>query len=293
VKQRVGTIAWLASPLKAWSPRFTLALLLVFAVAMLALSASNPTIATWARTAAGDAVAPLLDLLSRPAATTAEAIGGFRDLANLRAENARLREEHQRLLQWQAVARRLDAENQQLRQLLNLAPDPRARFLTARVVSVSGGAFVRSVLIAAGERDGVRKNQAVLSGEGLVGRVSEVGERSARVLLMTDINSRIPVFVERTRERAVLAGDNSDRLRLLYLPEEQAATVGDRIITSGHGGVFPPGLPIGDILTAVEGTAEVQPYVEWDRLEYVRLVDYELAGLLLPNAGQGQPKGPR
>jgi rod shape-determining protein MreC len=82
-------------------------------------------------------------------------------------------------------------------------------------------------------------------------------------------------------------------LRLLYLPAERAATVGDRIITSGHGGVFPPGLPIGDILTATNGTVVVRPYVDWDRLEYVRLVDYELADLLLPNPGQGQPKGPR
>jgi rod shape-determining protein MreC len=201
-----------------------------------------------------------------------------RDLGHLREENARLKAENARLLQWQTVARRLDQENQGLRDLMNLVPDPKARFLTARVVGGSGG---------------VRKNQAVITGEGLIGRVSEVGERAARVLLLSDINSHIPVFIERTRERAVLFGDNSSRMQLHYLPPDVAAKAGDRIVTSGHGGTFPPGLPVG-VITAVEnGLVQVQPFVDWEQAEYVRLVDYELSGLLLPLSGQEQPKGPR
>src|SRR5262249_35806974 len=140
---------------------------------------------------------------------------------------------------------------------------------------------------------GVRKNQAVTTGEGLIGRVSEVGERAARVLLITDINSNIPVFIERTRERAIAHGDSSNSLVLKYLPGDLTATVGDRIVTSGHGGVFPPGLPVGVITSVQGGVVTVQPYVDWDQIEYVRLVDYELSGLLLPFAGQEQPKGPR
>ncbi len=292
-KQDIGSLAWLLAPLRAWSHRATFLLLASAAIGLLTIERTSPGVAEWARGAAADVVAPILDLLSRPSAATAEAIDSVRELARLREENARLKETRSRLMQWQTVARRLDAENQQLRDLLKLAPDPKARFVSARVVGGSGGAFVRSILVAAGERDGARKDQPAITGEGLVGRVSEVGARSARVLLLTDINSRVPVFVERTRERAVLAGDNSRRMQLLYLPPDLTATVGDRIVTSGHGGIFPPGLPVGVITSIEEGAVSVQPYVDWERLEYLRLVDYELSGLLLPLTGQEQPKGPR
>jgi rod shape-determining protein MreC len=271
----------------------TLALLGAAAIALLAIEKTNPEVAESARGAAADVIAPILDLLSRPSASAAQAIDSVRDLGRLREENAQLKLQQARLLQWQTVAHRLDHENQELRKLLNLAPDPKARFVTARVVGGSGGAFVRSILVAAGSKDGVRKNQAAITGEGLIGRVSEVGERAARILLLTDVNSNIPVFVERTRERAIAHGDSSNTMALKYVPGDLAATVGDRIVTSGHGGVFPPGLPVG-IITAVQGgTVTVQPFVDWEQIEYVRLVDYDLSGLLLPMAGQEQPKGPR
>ena len=293
MKQRVGSLAWFIAPFRAWNQRMTVALLGAVAIGLLAIEKTNPEVAEGARGAAADVMAPILDLLSRPSASAAQAIDSVRDLGRLREENARLKTEYARLLQWQTVARRLDQENRGLRELLNLVPDPKARFLTARVVGGSGGAFVRSILVAAGSRDGVRKNQAVITGEGLIGRVSEVGERAARVLLLSDINSHIPVFVERTRERAVLFGNNSNRMDLHYLPPDVAATVGDRIVTSGHGGTFPPGLPVG-VITAIEnGQVQVRPFVDWEQVEYVRLVDYELSGLLLPLSGQEQPKGPR
>ncbi|MGE0116655.1 MAG: rod shape-determining protein MreC [Dongiaceae bacterium] len=293
MRQRVGSLAWFVAPLKAWNQRMTLVLLGAAAIALLTIEKTNPEIAERARGAAADVMAPILDLLSRPSASAAQAIDSVRELARLREENAQLKAEYARLLQWQTVARRLDYENDQLRGLLKLAPDPRARFVTARVVGGSGGAFVRSILVAAGSREGVRKNQAVITGEGLVGRVTEVGERAARVLLLSDINSHIPVFVERTRERAVLFGNNSNRMQLRYLPVDRAAMVGDRIVTSGHGGTFPPGLPVGMITSVENDVVLLQPFVDSEQVEYVRLVDYELSGLLLPMAGQEQPKGPR
>ncbi len=293
MKQRVGSLAWLIAPLKAWNQRMTLVLLGAAAVALLTIEKTSPEIAAGARGAAADVMAPILDLLSRPSASAAQAIDSVRELGRLREENAQLKAEQARLLQWQTVARRLDHENQELRSLLNLSPDPKARFVTARVVGGSGGAFVRSILVAAGGRDGVRKNQAVVTGEGLVGRVTEVGDRAARVLLLSDINSHVPVLVERTRERAVLFGTNSNRMELRYLPADNAATVGDRIVTSGHGGTLPPGLPVGVITSVENDVVRLQPFVDWEQVEYVRLVDYELSGLLLPTSERAQPKGPR
>lgn len=293
MKQRIGSLAWFLAPLRAWNQRMTLVLLVGLALALLTVQKTRPDLAEGLRSAAADVISPILDLLSRPSESAAHAIDSVRELGRLQEENARLREEYARLLQWQTVARRLDFENQELRSLLRLAPDPRASFITARVVGGSGGAFVRSVLVTAGQREGVRKNQAVITGEGLVGRISEVGARSARILLLSDINSQVPVYVERTRERAILMGNNSNRMTLRLLPSDMTATVGDRIVTSGHGGVFPPGLPVGAITAIDNGVVTIQPFVDIEQTEYVRIVDYELSDLLLPMAGQEQPKGPR
>jgi rod shape-determining protein MreC len=119
-----------------------------------------------------------------------------------------------------------------------------------------------------------------LTGDGLAGRIAEVGRRSARVLLLTDINSRVPVLVERTRDRAILAGDNSNHPQLLYLKPRAELRVGDRVVTSGDGGVFPAGLPVGVVDSIEDGVVGIAPFVDWDRMEYLRIVDYALGGIL-------------
>ena len=113
-------------------------------------------------------------------------------------ENIRLAEENERLLGWQQVALRLSAENAELRDLAKLVPEPAISFVTARVIADSGGAYARSVMVNAGRDNGVARGQAAMTGEGLVGRVAEVGSRAARILLITDLNSRVPVVVEGT-----------------------------------------------------------------------------------------------
>jgi rod shape-determining protein MreC len=186
----------------------------------------------------------------------------------------------------------LAAENAGLRELSNFSAAPAAGQITARVIADSSNAFVRSLLVLAGEPDGVVKGQAAVTGQGLVGRVTAVGERASRVLLVTDINSRIPVRIDRTRERAVLAGNNSSSPALIYLPPETGVQVGDRIVTSGHGGVFPKGIPVG-VVTVVDGeTVLVRPHFDWSRIEYLRLIDYKLPGILGGRPERGPEAGP-
>jgi len=292
VKQRAGA-PWYASPLRAVAQRFTSLLLVFAAFLVLVIGKADTVLVERVRTAVLDVVTPALDLLSRPISAASDLVTEVRALADLRQENAWLREERERLMQWQLVARQLDAENQALRGLLNLAPSPQLSFISARVVGDYGGTFVHSLLVVAGQREGVQKGQAVITGEGLVGRVVEAGERSARVLLITDINSRIPVVVQRTGDRALLAGDNSGYPRLLYLSPDAVVLVGDQIVTSGHGGVFIPGLPVGRVRAVTANAVEVEPYVDWERIEYVRLLDYELPGILLQHPGYAQAeRGP-
>src|SRR5690606_11945495 len=147
MKSRAGSVLRLASPLRAWSQRFIFVLLVAAARALMMLCRTDILGVERVRTTEVDAASPLLDLLSQPVAGTVMVLENVRDLANLREENARLREERARLLQWQLVARSLEAENRSLRELLNLVPEPRARFITARVIGDTGGPFVRTALI--------------------------------------------------------------------------------------------------------------------------------------------------
>lgn len=278
-----------AAPLRVLAQRFAYLGLVVLSFMAMMIGKADTVVVESMRGVVTDAVTPILNLISRPAATIADTINQAQELAALRMENERLREENDKLMQWQATARHLDMENRELRGLLNYAPGSEYRFITARVVADAGGTFAHSLLMMAGERDGVRKGQAVMTGEGLVGRVQNVGLRSARVLLVTDLNSRIPVVTESSRTRAILAGDNSARPRLIHLPQGSTIVAGERIVTSGHGGGFPPGLPIGVVETAGEEGLSVRLFVDRDKLEYVRSVDFGLGGIIKPTEKTAGP----
>ncbi len=273
-----GSVVRLAAPLRALAQRFSFLLLVLVSVALMMVGKIDALSVDSARARVTDAFAPILDAISRPAATAAHLVESVVEVQNAFEENKRLKAENARLLQWKQAALRLEAENNSLRSLLKATPEPSSTFITARVIAAPGSSFLRTLVVTAGRRDGVRKGQAAIAGSGLVGRVIEVGEWSARVLLLTDINTRIPVILERSRQRAVMAGDNSDQTRLLYLPPEAPVQVGERVVTSGHGGQFPPGLPVGVVSSAGERGVRVQPNVDLSRVEHLQLVEFSLPG---------------
>ena len=273
-----GSVVRLAAPLRALAQRFSFLLLVLVSVALMMVGKIDALSVDSARARVTDAFAPILDAISRPAATAAHLVESVVEVQNAFEENKRLKAENARLLQWKQAALRLEAENNSLRSLLKATPEPSSTFITARVIAAPGSSFLRTLVVTAGRRDGVRKGQAAIAGSGLVGRVIEVGEWSARILLLTDINTRIPVILERSRQRAVMAGDNSDQTRLLYLPPEAPVQVGERVVTSGHGGQFPPGLPVGVVSSAGERGVRVQPNVDLSRVEHLQLVEFSLPG---------------
>lgn len=287
MKQHSGALGRLAT-LKLLAHRFAFLSLVMASFALMLLGKADTILVERVRLIVEDAVAPILDVLSRPASAIAEVVSAVHDLAALRGENVRLREENLKLMHWQTVARQLDNENRSLRSQLNFVPDPDPSFITTRIIGDTGGAFVHSMLINTGIREGIRKGQAVIAGEVLVGRVAEVGARVARVLLLTDINSHIPVLIESSRAKAILTGDNSDRPRLNYLSPNTNATPGDRVVTSGHGGAFPPGTPIGIVSSVQDGIVRVEPFVNRHQLEYVTVVDYGLPGVLPSDAASAE-----
>jgi rod shape-determining protein MreC len=255
--------------------RFTGVLLVAFGVVALIVSKSNENAAQHARVLMMDALAPVLEVTSRPVETIEGLIGQGRRFWTTYEENQHLHRDVERLQQWQAIARRLEQENAILRSQLNMVPETRPDFVSARVIADTRSPFVKTLLINAGKREGVGVGHAVVTGDGLAGRIVETGKKSARVLLLTDLNSRVPVIVESTRYRGILAGDNTDRPRLIFLPAGTKVANGQRIVTSGHGGVFPVGLAIGIISTANDGEIRVQPFADWERVEYLSVLRYD------------------
>ena len=277
--QRSSSILRAATPLKSLVQRFTYLGLIVLAFSIMLLGKIDAVLVDRVRAEVTNAVAPILGALSRPTQTVADGVETVRGLAEIHRENRHLREENLRLMQWQSAARKLHADNNVLRTLLRTTPEGAAKFVTARVIAGSGGAFANTLVLNAGASDGIRKGQAVLTNQGFVGRIAQVSSRSSRVILLTDFNSRVPVLVESSRGRALLVGGNMRRPRLIHVSPGARVTPSDRIVTSGHGGAFLPGLPVGVVAAVSDEGITVQLYADYGRLEYVKVVDFGLAGL--------------
>src|SRR4051812_13799853 len=223
--------------------RLTLPILILASFALMLLGKADALLAERARVALADSLAPLYRMLADPIEPARATWSEATNLWSMREENARLRAENEQLRRWQSVALALDAENDRLKASLNWIPDPDASFVTARVVADAGGLYARAALLSVGPGHGVRKGQIALDDRGLVGRITDVGARTARVLLITDLNSRIPVLMETSRARAILIGTNNPRPRLVYWPEGVSPKDGERIVTSAEANAFPANLP--------------------------------------------------
>jgi rod shape-determining protein MreC len=274
----------LSIPVRQALAKLTLPVLVTVAFALMLLGKADTLLAERARMALADALAPIYAGLAEPLGHLRNAAQDVRDLLRVYDDNARLRAENDRLRRWQSVALALDAENITLKRQLHWIPDPTPSFVTAPVVADVGGVYARAVLLAAGPNHGITKGEIALDDGGLVGRVTEVGARSVRVLLLTDLNSRVPVILENSRARAILVGTNGARPRLQHWPEGVQPVEGERVVTSAEAGAFPAGLPVGVVRYSASNVPEVVPFARLDRLEVVRLFDYGLKGVIPPEA---------
>lgn len=284
----------LSIPLRQALARLSLPVLIAAAFGIMLLGKADAVLIERARMALADALSPIWGAVQQPVAAVRGMVREGEALWNMRAENARLTEENERLRRWQATALALEAENALLRRQLAWVPDPAPQFRTARVVADAGGTYARAVLLATGPQHNVRKGQIALDERGFAGRVTEVGSRSARVLLATDINSRVPVTLEGSRARAIMVGNNASRPRLQHWPEGMLPREGDRVVTSAQAGAFPAGLPVGVVRWTESGAAEVELFAHLERLDVLRLFDFGLSGILPPESvARPEPRGRR
>ncbi len=249
-------------------------LLFVFLACLgIAVSSYAPQKIDGLRAQVSDGFAPALSFVAKPIQDASMFVRNVTGLASIQTENQALRQENLRLRQWYQTAMTLQFENKNLRTLMNVEPEAQQSFITARVLSDSGYAFAKSILVMAGQDDGVAKGQPVLSGEGVIGRITEAGDTASRILLLTDINSRVPVLVGNSGHHAILAGQNDDQPHIEHLPDDVQLMDGARIITSGQGGVFPYGLSVGTLKIGSDGQLRVQLFADFNRMLYVRIID--------------------
>lgn len=227
-----------------------------------------------------DVLAPALQMAAHPLGIAQDKIQDVWALVAVQHENQSLRAENEKLKEWYQAALMLQSENEALRSLLNVEVPGAKTFVTARVIADGSTSYAKSLVVEGGRDAGIIKGQGVVSREGLIGRVLESGTRTSRVLLLQDINSRIPVLVEGANVRAILAGTNREMPVLNHLNSEQYVPDGERVITSGIGGLFPYGIPVGVTVRQADGTVGVQLYAAPSRSQHVQVVDYGIKPLL-------------
>ena len=215
---------------------------------LIAISIGRPATFDTLRLSLMDAATPLISTVNTPIRAASDFVKDASGLATLQADNARLQAENAKLKEWYLAARTLQSENAQLQKLVNLQPAAgHEKIITAGLLTDTGSPFAKSIIVHAGTQKGVAKGAAVISSQGVIGRVIEVGETSSRILLLSDMNSRIPVTIDYDGSaiHAILAGQNDAAPVLLHISAGTNIPAGAHIMTSGLGGLYPKGLPVG------------------------------------------------
>lgn len=217
-------------------------------------------------------IAPIYDVVSAPVRAFETMAGGMRTLASFRAENVRLRAENERLKRWQRRAEILESENRQLKTVIGAASTTELVPVTARAISAPGGSFAHSLLLDIENIDNVVRGNAVVNADGLVGYIIEVGRKYARVLLITDVNSKIPILLSTSSWPALALGKNTKTLQLDFLPLEAKPEIGELVLTSGHGGILPAGVPVGRVISVSDDAVFLEPSVVLEQISFVSVL---------------------
>ena len=222
-----------------------------------------------------DRVIPNFAAITAPMTSAVNILRSARSYTRIYQQNQELRRELQQMKAWKEAALQREQENARLLDLNNVRLDPKFTKITGVVLADSGSPFRQTVLLNVGRRDGIVDGWAAIDGIGLVGRIAGVGERTSRVILLTDTASRIAVSIESNGQRAMIVGDNTSRPPLEFLEAPETVRPGDRVVTSGDGGVFPSGLLVGQVTQNLSGRLRVRLAADMQRLEFLRVVRHQ------------------
>ncbi|MBI4413072.1 MAG: rod shape-determining protein MreC [candidate division NC10 bacterium] len=240
-------------------------------------------------------VTPFLKLYAAVTGTTSRLWANYVDLRRVRAENLRLQEEMAALREEVRRLAEAGLENSRLRRLLDLPAGREFDLVAAQVIAKDTTNWFKTIMINKGSEAGVQRSLPVIATEGLVGRVLEVMPWTAKVQLLTDPVSSVGALLQEQRGTGLVTGDRGQTATVKYLPLMAEVRVGDVVLTSGMGGVFPKGILIGTVTAthrksgALFQEAAIQPSVDFGRLEEVLVITRERrAG---PPGAPGAPRG--
>ena len=219
-----------------------------------------------------DGIVPNFDWAMAPVTGTVNLFRDYQSYNRIAEQNQELRRELRKMQAWKEAALQLEQENARLLDLNSVNLDPRLTFITGVVLADSGSPFRQSVLLNVGARDGLVDGWATMDGIGLVGRISGVAKNTSRVILLTDASSRIPVTIQPSGQRAIVAGDNSAAPPIDFIESPDLVRPGDRVVSSGDGAVFPAGLVIGQVAADPGGRLRVRLAADYERLKFLRVL---------------------
>ena len=241
-----------------------------------------------------DKLVPAFAWATVPVTRVTRMLDDFQSYARIYDQNQELRRELQAMKAWREAALQLEQENAKLLDLNNVRLDPKLTYVTGVVLADSGSPFRQSVLLNIGARDGIMDGWATMDGIGLVGRISGVGASTARVILLTDPGSRIPVTIQPSGQRAMMTGDNSLDPILDFLETPELIRPGDRVISSGDGGIFPADILVGQVAQDRAGRLRISLAADLQRLDFLRVLRSQRSapiedpgGLVTPLAAPG------
>jgi rod shape-determining protein MreC len=262
-----------------------LVIVLALAVVLVLVGKAQSGLFDTARVRITDAMAPMLEDVRVPLDGIERWAGSIGEIFSVYNENLRLKEENARLTQWRNNSVVLEGRIRHYEALLHAVPDQKFSAVLARVVGRANHPFLRTMILDAGAQDGARAGQAVIDEKGMIGRLYLTGKHTSWVILLTDINSRVPVTVAPGGVQAILDGDNSAAPKLDLVLSTATVKPGDQVVSSGDGGLLPPGLPIGTVVQDGAGF-RVALLADATQSESVEILNFARAPEALPTTPQ-------
>ena len=252
--------------------RFLHLIIILLGVALIFVGKADMLAVRTVQTGFSALFAPLFNVVATPVRAVETMFEGMRTVASLREETVRLRAENERLKRWQRRSEILESENRQLRTVLGAVIPADRQAVTARAIAAPGRRFSHTMMITHGTDKRIHRGDPVVTADGLVGYIIEASKRHSWVLMLSDVNSRIPILLSTSSWPGLAIGQNSDMLSLSFLPLEAVPKENELVLTSGHGEILPPGLPVGRVIKGVGREYYIQPVVDLRKVSFVSIL---------------------
>ena len=260
---------------RIFAEKLFIALTLISAICLVILSKVNPMRLNQTESGFLSLLMPVIHVMQIPADGVFYLMEKTKDIIFVYDENEKLKQKNAELDRLRIKLRFAETENALLSEMLNYSAPKNIEFITAKVISGIGDGFAHSIIVYVPDTIGIHVGQIAIHKQQVIGRVDLINGSYVRILLISDISSKIPVIIARNRERAILSGNNTSVLNLLYTVPSADIRVGDQVVTSGVGGIFPSDLLIGYVTKVKDRVIEVQPAFPIEKIEYIQILNYQ------------------